>query len=121
MRLLADLHVSPRTVTFLRALGHDTIRSSEVLAPTASDQEIIDFAFAHQRAVLTQDLDFSTLIALSGKTSPSLISLRLAHARSDYVNSILERVLPVIQEDVEAGAIVTVEDRRIRRRRLPIA
>jgi hypothetical protein len=49
-----------------------------------------------------------------------LISLRLSSSRIEFVNTILERVLPLVERDVAAGAIVTVEDSRIRTRRLPI-
>jgi len=30
MRLLADIHISPRTVRFLRSVGHDVVRVDEV-------------------------------------------------------------------------------------------
>ena len=42
MRLLADLNISPSTVSFLRDLGHDVVRVDAVLANTASDQEIVE-------------------------------------------------------------------------------
>jgi len=35
MRLLADLHISPRTVQFLQRLGHEVIRVNEILPATA--------------------------------------------------------------------------------------
>jgi hypothetical protein len=41
-------------------------------------------------------------------------------SRIEFVNAILERVLPLVERDVAAGAIVPVEDSRIRTRRLPI-
>jgi len=40
MKILADIHVSPHTVTFLRALGHDAIRISEILPSNSSDETI---------------------------------------------------------------------------------
>ena len=39
MKLLADVHISPRTVRFLRDLGHDVVRSDEVLPANAADEE----------------------------------------------------------------------------------
>ncbi len=41
MRLLADLHISPSTVAFLRTLGHDVVRVDAILPNTASDEEIV--------------------------------------------------------------------------------
>jgi predicted nuclease of predicted toxin-antitoxin system len=120
MRLLADLHVSPRTVQFLRALGHDVVRVSEILSPTSSDETVVARAAQDARAILTQDLDYSAIIALSGAKAPSLISLRLSSSRFEYVNAVLQRVLPTIEPDVLQGTIITVEDHRVRRRSLPI-
>lgn len=120
MRLLADVHISPRTVKFLRSLGHDVVRVSEALRPTASDQEIIDNALDDGRVVLTQDLDFSAVVALSGRSAPSIVSLRLTSSRIENVNSRLAVAIPLIESDLREGAIVAVEDERIRTRRLPI-
>jgi hypothetical protein len=41
-------------------------------------------------------------------------------AASEWVDDRLEEVLPVIDTDIAEGAIVTVEDSRIRTRRPPI-
>ena len=94
MRLLADLHISPSTVAFLRTLGHDVVRVDAILPNTASDEEIVVAARAAGRSILTQDLDFSAIIALSGAHSPSLVSLRLGSSRVTHVNEVLARVLP---------------------------
>ena len=120
MRLLADLHISPRTVEFIRALGHDVIRVSEVLPANSTDERIVAYALTEQRVILTQDLDFSSIVALSGKALPSLLILRLTSSRIEHVNSVLERILLNVENDLATGAIVTVKDKRIRRRRLPI-
>jgi predicted nuclease of predicted toxin-antitoxin system len=59
MRLLADMRISPRTVQFLRALGHDVVRVSEALPINSADEEIVEHAIKEGRTVLTQDLGFS--------------------------------------------------------------
>jgi len=120
MRLFADLHISPVTVTFLRSLGHDVVRVTDVLPPNASDEVIVGQARRDSRIILTQDLDFSRLIALSGQLTPSLICLRLASSRVEYVNDLLAEVLPLLEVEGVDAAIITVEDSVIRRRSLPI-
>lgn len=120
MRLLADIHISPRTVEFLHSLGHDVVRVNAIMPASAPDEEIVARAIQENRAILTQDLDFSAIIALSGKTVPSLISLRLSSSRIEHVNAVLQRVLTQVEQDVLDGAIITVEDERIRLRNLPI-
>jgi predicted nuclease of predicted toxin-antitoxin system len=120
MRLLADMHISPATVQHLIQLGHDVVRVSAVMANNAADREIVDWAVAHDRAVLTQDLDFSDIIALSGAQRPSLITLRLSDSRVRNVNRVLTTVLVQLESEINSGIVATVEDNRVRIRRLPI-
>jgi predicted nuclease of predicted toxin-antitoxin system len=121
MRLLADMHVSPRTVAHLRGAGHDAIRVNEVLPANAKDEEIVAYALAQDRVILTQDLDFSRIVAASGLLRPSVISVRLASSRVEHVNDVLDRTLHAISPFTDEGAIVTVEDSRVRRRMLPVS
>ena len=58
-----------------------------------------------------------SLTVVSGKFA---FSVRLASSRIETVNARLEVVLPLVEADVAAGAIVTVEDVRVRCRLLPI-
>ena len=121
MRLLADLNIAPRTVEFLRSLGHDVVRVDALLPGTASDAEIVEVALRERRTILTQDLDFSALVALSGRSGPSVVSLRLSSSRVERVNQRLQEVLPAVAAEIESGAIVSVEDDGVRVRSLPIA
>lgn len=120
MRLLADLHISPRTVQHLRQLGYDVVRVPELLPATSTDAAVVQCARREGRSILTQDLDYSALIALAGETQPSLISLRLRTSRIEHVNEVLEKLLPSLNADLQAGTIITVSEHRIRRRRLPL-
>ena len=72
IRLLADVHISPKTVGDLQSQGYKIIRSSDVLPANAPDSSILEFARAENWVVLTQDLDFSMLVALSRYSQPSL-------------------------------------------------
>ena len=92
MKLLADLHISPRTVEFLRSLGHDVLRVNEILPVTSADEIIVTRAAREQRTILTQDLDLSAIIALAGRNAPSLITLRLSSSRIENVNAEYLRV-----------------------------
>ena len=63
MRLIADVHISPRTVQFLNLAGHDVIAIHSVLPADSPDRDIIRMATELDRAVLTQDLGFSGILA----------------------------------------------------------
>ena len=53
MRISADVHISPRTMVFLRFQGHDAFRVSDALTPRATDNEIITQAGRNQRTMWT--------------------------------------------------------------------
>ncbi|NES00317.1 MAG: hypothetical protein F6J86_42135 [Symploca sp. SIO1B1] len=120
IRLLADMNISPQTVTFLQQQGWDIVRVAEVLPATTPDPEIMEFARREERVIVTQDLDFSTLLALGGYNQPSLITLRLSASDPDTVNQKLIKVLPGVEELLEEGCAVTIQDTNVRIRKLPI-
>lgn len=85
LRFLANMTISPKTVEALRQQGWDIVRVSQLLPVNASDQEILDLARQEDRVVVTQDLDFSALLALGGYNRPSLITLRLSVSNPETV------------------------------------
>jgi hypothetical protein len=46
VRLLADLNIAPKSVAFVRSLGHDVARVTDVLPASASAEQIAAFAGA---------------------------------------------------------------------------
>ena len=120
MRLIADVHISPRTIQLLNDLGHDVIPVESVLPADSQDEAIVLEALELGRAILTQDLGFAAILVSAGATKPSLVTLRLSDARVDNVNARLQQVLPSLEDEVLAGAIATVEDERVRTHRLPV-
>ena len=120
IRLLADVHISPKTVADLQKQGYEIMRSSEVLPANAPDINILEFAGTENWVVLTQDLDFSMLVALSRYSQPSLITLRLSSAKPDIVTQKLLDVLPQLEEALQEGSAITIQDESIRIRKLPV-
>ena len=118
--LLADVHISPATVAALNSHGYDTVRTTDLLPANAADAEILELARSQSRVVLTQDLDFSMLVALSNSGRPSLITLRLSSAQPDGVTQRLLDILPSVETDLTTGAAVTISDDSVRVRQLPI-
>ena len=120
IRLLADVHISPKTVADLQKQGYEIMRSSEFLPANAPDINILEFARTENWVVLTQDLDFSMLVAISRYSQPSLITLRLSSAKPDIVTQKLLDVLPQIEEALQEGSAITIQDESIRIRKLPV-
>ena len=120
MKFLADMGISMRTVERLREQGHDAVHLSEEKLPRLTDDKILEKAHMEQRILLTMDLDFGYLLAVSGGRLPSVIIFRLSDERSENITERLAEVLTQRSEDLEAGAILSVSDTAIRVRRLPI-
>lgn len=120
MRFLADAGISPRTVDFLRQLGHEAVHVRTLGMQRAADREVIDRARADSSVVLTFDLDFGEVLAAGVLDRPSVILFRLADERSDSVNQRLSTVLAERLGELESGALILVENTRYRVRKLPI-
>lgn len=120
MRFLADAGISPRTVELLSQHGHDVVHVRTLGMDRATDRAIVERARAEARVVLTFDLDFGDILALGVRDKPSVIILRLADERSEIVNARLATLLKERSQELEAGALILVEDTRYRVRRLPI-
>lgn len=76
MKVLIDVNLSPEWCNYLRASGIEAIHWSTVGALTASDEEIMRFACENGYIVFTHDLDFSTILALTGDDGPSVVQMR---------------------------------------------
>ena len=82
--------------------------------------EIFRKAAEERRLVLTFDLDFGEILALSGDASVSVVLFRLRNTSTPFVLGRLKTVLADSGEYHLKGAIVIVEDGRHRMRRLPL-
>lgn len=120
LQFIADMNLSPITVDVLRRDGWDIVRVSALLPVNASDAEILALARRQNRVVITQDLDFSTLLALGGYARPSLITLRLGNTDPNLVAERLRQVVPLAEPALQEGGAVSVDDTVLRIRRLPI-
>ena len=120
LRFLVDMNLSSKTVTNLQQQDWDVLRVSQVLPMDAEDSEILEFARQQNRVIVTQDLDFSSLLALGGYEKPSLITFRLSMPDSETITQKLLDIMPHIEDRLAEGCAVTIDDRRVRVRRLPI-
>jgi predicted nuclease of predicted toxin-antitoxin system len=120
MKFLADMGLARSTVAFLRAQGHDAVHLRDQGLQRLEDEEIIEKARAEGRVILTHDLDFGRIIAVSRASVPSVVTFRLNDMRPAQVNRYLAEVLAHFAEQLKASALVSVNERGIRVRSLPI-
>ena len=65
MRFLLDMPVSAQLLSVLDANGHEGIHAHQIGQDRATDRELLEIARQEQRIVITADLDFPRLLALS--------------------------------------------------------
>ena len=70
--------------------------------------------------LLTHDLDFSRILALTGGRSPSVVLLRTHHLLPSDSAGTLVQVLHRHAPEIETGAVVVVSPDRYRVRLLPL-
>ncbi len=120
LKFLADMNLSPLTVSQLRQHGWNIRRVSECMAETTADIDILVYARAHELTIITQDLDFSSLLAIGGYEKPSVISLRVEQPRPAYITQRVIDVVTTLEDELADGIIVSVDEDSIRYRTLPI-
>jgi len=120
MKFLADMGISPKTVIFLRELGHDALHLHEQHLDQLADSAILEKARQENRIVLTHDLDFGELLTLSSAPLPSVIIFRLRDMRSQMVNRYLSHIIEKYSSSLVDGSIMSVTEGRVRVRMLPL-
>lgn len=121
MRFLADVNVSRRVVERLRSIGFSVVRVSEIMDPRTPDLEIISEARLRGEVLISFDQDFGAILALSGATSPSFLNVRASWVDVERLTTAIATVVRMTQEDLEGGAVVTLDDSGFRVHRLPLA
>jgi predicted nuclease of predicted toxin-antitoxin system len=120
MKFLADMGISPRTVAKLRREGYDAVHLIEEKLEKLEDRGILTKARNEARIILTVDLDFGYLLAVSGAILPSVVLFRLGNESREVIEEYLDDVLLQFSEKLMAGAIISVKDDGFRVRALPI-
>lgn len=120
MRFLLDMGIPHRSADLLISLGHDAVHLREVGLHRLPDRDIFRKAIDDERVILTHDLDFGEIMAISGGRLPSVVIFRLRDMRHGNVDQYLERILKEHETALRQGAILSVTESRIRVRALPI-
>lgn len=120
MKIVLDMNLSPDWVPILTASGYDAVHWSVVGDPGASDRAIMSWASENGYVVFTHDLDFGAILASSQNTTPSVVQLRIQNIFPDTAADLLLNALQQFAEELETGALITINENKARARILPI-
>lgn len=118
--ILIGMNLSPGWVDYLEQSGGTATHGSQVGDPRAKDSEIMQWAAANGRTILTHDLDFGALLALARASGPNVIQLRGSDVLPDVAGPAVLAALARFLQELAAGALVTVDIGRQRVRLLPL-
>ena len=120
MKIVIDMNISPDIVLILKNNGFEAIHWLTVGVSNAADREIIAWAKNNNHAILTHDLDFGTILAVSQASAPSVIQIRTQNLLSSDFQTLLISVLKQFQSELDRGALITIDPNRAKVRILPL-
>jgi len=119
MKILLDMSLSPQWKQTLSEAGFETVHWSAIGAANAEDYEILDFARAAGYVIFTQDLDFGILLARNRNDRPSVIQVRTKDIFPEVAGAHVIAALRQMEQELECGALLTIDPHRYRIRMLP--
>ena len=105
-----------RLAEWLHSKGHD-VREARTIGPDPGDRALLEVAESENRVLITMDKDFGELIYLHRVSHAGLI--RLPDVRVSQRIELVEALIDQHGEALEARAIVTVQEGRVRISRPP--
>jgi predicted nuclease of predicted toxin-antitoxin system len=120
MKLILDMNLSPDWVAVLNRAGHEAVHWSTLGPHNTPDTAIMAYAAANDYVVMTHDLDFGTILAITQGNKPSVIQIRADNINPTAIGSLVIRALEQLADDLAAGALVTIDPHRARLSILPL-
>ncbi len=120
MKFLIDMPLSPELANWLAQRGHDAVHAVLIGLDRAPDSVILEHASSEQRVIVTADLDYPRLLALSRAEGPGLILFRGGDYSEQETVDRLSKAFETIRDEELPVSLIVIEKQRIRKRRLPI-
>jgi len=119
-RVILDQGLPRGTVALLKNAGWQVVHTGDIGLSRATDQQIVEYAREKGFVVVTLDADFHAIIAVENASTPSVVRIRREGMKADALASLLIEIWPTVSDHLKNGALVTVDDRSVRVRSIPI-
>jgi predicted nuclease of predicted toxin-antitoxin system len=120
MTFFLDINILASFAVFLEKFGHSVTIGVKSGFNGKSDWEVCEYARENKSIIVTHDLDFGELLAVSGTAGPSVIIFRLQPLTKEIMEDTFLRILQLTAAELNRGAIIVIEKDKFRLRRLPI-
>lgn len=120
MNLIIDENLPPRWCAYPAPFGISATHWPDIGNFGDSDDIIFDFACDHGSVIVTQDLDFTRILALRGTRLPSVIQLRVQCPTPEIIGPALLDILNHHRGQLLSGCLISVDHDRHRLRLLPL-
>ncbi len=120
MRFLLDMPVSLSLLDVLEAHGHEGIHAHQIGHDRSPDTVLLELARREKRVIITADLDFPRLLALSLAEGPGLILFRGGNYSESEMRELLLRVLQDVPLERLSTSVSVVDRKHVRVTALPL-
>lgn len=120
MKLLIDMNLSPDWIKVFEKSDIEAVHWSNIGSPRARDTVIMEWARTNGYIVFTHDLDFGSMLAVTGAETPSVIQVRTQDVLPTSIETLIISAFRQFESELEQGALVTVDQAQSRVRVLPI-
>lgn len=121
MKIVIDMNLSPIWCDYLKAAGYAAIHWSNIGDARSTDRFITAWARENGYIIFTHDLDFGTILAVTKAEGPSVIQIREHDVLPEGMGSTVLQALEQFRDHLKADALITIDNKSLRARILPIA
>ena len=109
-----DENLHPDVASFMRQHGHDVVTVWDQGLRGTPDTNLAEVCRREGRALITLDLDFADIRAYPPEEYHGLIVLRVSSQDRRHVLEVLNRIMPLFEEEPPAKHLWIVDEQSVR-------